>query len=135
MAAIPGADGAGLTLVENGRADTLVAERRLVRSGFLSGDGAWPHFGPRVGRLGVHSALSLPLLLSENEVVGALNVYAREKDAFDDRAAKLGQMFSVPAAVSVRNAQMLEHTQRLVGQLNTALTSRAGPSSTRPWAS
>ena len=30
----------------------------------------WPRFGPRVGRLGVHSALSLPLLLPD-QVVGA----------------------------------------------------------------
>jgi len=37
-----------------------------------------------VGRLGVHSALSLPLLLSD-QVIGAINAYAHGKDVFDER--------------------------------------------------
>ncbi|MFJ1938208.1 GAF domain-containing protein [Kitasatospora sp. NPDC088160] len=98
--AIPGADGVGLTLVEDGRADTIVssaafvrtvdaiqyrigegpcitaaAERRTVRSASLGKDPSWPRFGPRVGRLGVHSVLSLPLL-TDDRVLGAMNVYA-----------------------------------------------------------
>ena len=52
-----------------------VAEGRTFTSGNLGGEPQWPRFGPRIGRLGVHSALSLPLLLP-NRVVGALNVYA-----------------------------------------------------------
>lgn len=54
------------------------------------GEKMWPRFGPRVGRLGVHSALSLPLLLP-GQVVGAINVYARGKAAFDDHATHLGE--------------------------------------------
>ena len=91
--AIPGADGAGVTLLRVDRMDNMVEalaasaafvaeideiqyvtlkegpcitaalERRTVRSGSLGGEKMWPRFGPRVGRLGVHSALSLPLLL------------------------------------------------------------------------
>lgn len=147
--AIPGADGAGLTLLEHERADTLVAsadfvrevdaiqygigegpcitaatDRCTVRSGSLSSDRQWPRFGPRVGRLGVHSALSLPLL-SAGKVVGALNVYARAKNAFDERAVELGELFAIPAAISVQNAQVLEQTRRLATHLQTALTNRA----------
>ena len=66
----------------------------------------WPRFGPRAGRLGVHSALSLPLLLSD-QVIGAINVYAHGKDVFDEHAAELGQLFAKPAAVAVHNAQIL----------------------------
>src|SRR6478735_2103740 len=80
--AIPGADGAGLTLIEVDRADTIVKSAPFVRevddiqyglgegpcitaaatgmtmrSGSLGGDRRWPRFGPRVGRLGVHSVL------------------------------------------------------------------------------
>src|SRR5512133_4404938 len=71
--AIPGADGAGLTLLEQDRADTIVAtapfvtevddiqygmrqgpcisaarEGRTVLSGSLGGDSRWPHFGGSV---------------------------------------------------------------------------------------
>lgn len=83
----------------------------------------WPRFGPRVSRLGVHSALSLPLLLPE-QVVGAINVYAHDKDVFDEHAAQLGELFAAPAAVAVHNAQVLAGAQRLAGQLQQALSSR-----------
>lgn len=90
VGAIPGADGAGVTLLERGRPDTIVASApfvravdeiqytlgegpcisaasagRTFRSGSLGGEALWPRFGPRVGRLGVHSVLSLPLLLPD----------------------------------------------------------------------
>ena len=147
--AIPGADGAGLTLLEADRADTIVksapfvrevddiqyrlgegpcisaaATGRTMRSGSLGGDHRWPRFGARVGRLGVHSVLSLPLI-SADQVVGAMNVYAHAKDAFDDRAEYLGQLFAVPAAIAVQNAQILAQTQRLAAKFQSALTNRA----------
>ncbi|HEY5877981.1 MAG TPA: GAF and ANTAR domain-containing protein [Nakamurella sp.] len=147
--AIPGADGAGLTLIEVDRADTIVKSAPFVRevddiqyglgegpcitaaatgttmrSGSLGGDRRWPRFGARVGRLGVHSVLSLPLR-SADEVLGAMNVYAHAKDAFDERAERLGEMFAVPAAIAVQNAQILAQTQRLAANLQAALTNRA----------
>jgi GAF domain-containing protein len=146
--AIPGADGAGLTLIEAGHADTIVAsapfvtevdaiqygigegpcitaaaESRTMRSGSLGTDPLWPQFGPRVGHLGVHSALSLPLLTTDG-VLGAMNVYAHARDAFDDRAALVGELFAVPAAIAVQNAQVLAQAKRLATQLQAALTSR-----------
>ncbi len=146
--AIPGADGAGLTLLENNRRDTVVAtdpfvrevdtiqysigegpcisaasEQRTMRSGSLGGEHRWPRFGPRVGRLGVHSVLSLPLLTPDG-VFGAMNVYARAKDAFDDRAEQLGELFATPAAIAVQNAQVLEQTRRLAASLQDALSTK-----------
>jgi len=94
-----------------------------VRSGSLGGEKMWPRFGPRVGRLGVHSALSLPLLLSDR-VIGAINVYARRKDVFDEHAAELGELFAKPAAVAVHNAQVLAHAMALTIQLQKALSTR-----------
>jgi len=151
--AIPGADGAGVTLLRVDRVENLVEvlgasapfvaeideiqyvslkegpcitaalERRTVRSGSLGGEKMWPRFGPRVGRLGVHSALSLPLLLGD-QVIGAINVYARGKDVFDEHAAELGELFAKPAAVAVHNAQVLAHAEALAAQLQTALSTR-----------
>jgi GAF domain-containing protein len=149
VSAIPGADGAGLTLLEAGRHDTIVAsapfvvevdaiqygieqgpcitaaaEARTVRSGSLETDAQWPRFGPRVGELGVHSALSLPLMAG-GTVLGAMNVYAHAPDAFSDHAASIGELFAVPASIAVQNAQVLAQTQRLADQLQAALTNRA----------
>ena len=147
--AIPGADGAGLTMLEDDRAQTVVAtadfvhavddvqyglgegpcllavsSRRTQTSGSLGGEARWPRFGPRVGRMGVHSVLSLSLLLPDR-VVGAMNVYAHAKEAFGPQAVRIGELFAVPAAVSVYNAQILARSQQLANQLREALTSRA----------
>ena len=146
--AIPGAEGAGLTLLEAGRADTIVKSapfvkaiddiqyglgegpcisaaenRRTMRSGSLGNDPRWPRFGPKADRLGVHSVLSLPLVAGDM-VVGAMNVYAHAPDSFDERSEKLGQLFAVPAAIAVQNAQILAQTRRLAVSLQAALTSQ-----------
>jgi GAF domain-containing protein len=146
--AIPGADGAGLTLLEQDRADTIVAtapfvtevddiqygmnqgpcisaarEGQTVMSGSLGGDSRWPRFGGRVARLGVHSVVSLPLITPDG-VVGAMNVYAHGKNVFDNRAAQLGQVFAAPAAIAVHNAHVLAQTRRLANRLQSALELR-----------
>ena len=108
--------------VNEGPCITAASERRTVRSGSLGGEKLWPRFGPRVGRLGVHSVLSL---LPPDQVVGAINVYAHDKDVFDEHAAQLGELFAKPAAVAVHNAQVLAQAQALSVQLQTALSTRA----------
>ena len=146
--AIPGADGAGLTLQEPDREDVVVksaefvrkiddvqygigqgpcisaaVEGRTMRSGSLGGDPRWPRFGPRAGRLGVHSVLSLPLV-TPSGVIGAMNVYAHAHHAFDERAEEIGELFAGPAAISVLNAQILAQSNRLATQLQAALLTR-----------
>jgi hypothetical protein len=68
--------------------------------------------------------LSLPLR-GAGAVIGVLNVYAHPTDAFDDRAGELGELFAIPAGISVHNAYQLDETRRLSANLSTALTSRA----------
>lgn len=146
--AIPGADGAGLTLIEDDRADVVVASARFVReiddiqygigegpcisaalesqtmrSGSLGADQRWPRFGSRVARLRVHSVLSLPLL-TPDRVVGAMNVYAHGKQAFDDHAVELGELFADPAAIAAENARVLDDAKRLAAGLQAALDQR-----------
>ena len=99
-------------------------QRRTVKSGSLGGDKQWPRFGPRAGRLGVHSALSLPLLVSD-EVIGGINVYAYSKNAFDEHASEIGELYASSAAVAVLNARVLVNARRLASELQVAMTTRA----------
>jgi GAF domain-containing protein len=146
--AIPGADGAGLTLIEADHADTIVAtaafvtavddiqyglgdgpcimaarEGRTVISRSLREESRWGAFGHRVADLGVNSVVSLPLRIGD-DVFGAMNVYAHAHDAFDERSAELGEAFAAPAAIAVQHAQVLEQTRRLAEQLQAELTTR-----------
>jgi transcriptional regulator with GAF, ATPase, and Fis domain len=147
--AIPGADGAGLTLLEIDRVDLIVKSEPFVReidaiqysigegpcisaaatgqtkrSGRLDRDPRWPMFGPRASELGVHSALSLPLQ-TPTKILGAMNVYAHAPDSFGDRAQELGETFSISAALAVQHAQIFEQTIRLADQLQVGLNNRA----------
>ncbi len=146
--AIPGADGAGLTLLRIDRADLIVKSEPFVRtiddiqysigegpcisaaatgqtrrSGQLHNDPRWPQFGPRASELGVHSALSLPLVVSTG-ILGAMNVYAHDPNSFDDHSQNCGETFAVSAALAVQNAQILDQTARLIDQLRAGLNGR-----------
>lgn len=152
--AIPGADGAGVTLlrpadgslriqtwaatadfvgdldqiqyelVDEGPCITCMQLQRPMVSGSLGSDDRWPRFGGRAARLGVHSSLSLPLLV-QGRAIGAVNSYANERDAFTEHAVQLGMQFAGPAAVAVHNAQLLASARTKAEQLQAALTSRA----------
>lgn len=151
--AIPGVDGAGVTLIhpvgstmgiqawavtapfvhdidvlqyetlQEGPCITCMQTRQPVMSPELGEEERWPRFGPQVARLGVASVLSLPLLL-DDQVVGSINAYAHASNVFNDHAVRLGSAFAAPAAVSVYNAQLLIGARDLATQLQRALASR-----------
>jgi hypothetical protein len=92
--------------------------------GELDTDPRWPRCGPRMGHLGVHSVVSMPLLPHPG-VLGAMTVYGHQRDAFDDDGVRIGELFAVSAAIAVQNAQVLAQTKRLAMPLQGALTNRA----------
>src|SRR5689334_16461006 len=121
--AIPGADGVGVVLIDpqygvsslrtwaatamlvhdidtvqyselhEGPCITCMESKRPTVSGSLGSDIRWPHFGGRVARMRMHSALALPLIVGEH-VIGAINAYAAARDAFADHAVQLGSQFA-----------------------------------------
>jgi GAF domain-containing protein len=146
--AIPGADGAGLTVLQDGMPDTIVgsadfvravdadqyrigegpcitaaSEERTVMTGSIGTESAFPQFGPVAAGRGVHSVLSLPLHGSEG-VVGSLNVYAHAENAFDTHSIELGELFAAPAAIAVQNAQALAQSRRLASTIQMAVASQ-----------
>jgi GAF domain-containing protein len=152
--AIPGADGAGVSVADPS-ADSLRIQARAVTgvfvreidqlqyelhqegpcitsmrtgrpcvSGSIADDTRWPRFGRAVARLGVNSALSLPLVLRE-QTIGAINVYAYGLDAFAGHAVVIGTKFAAPAAVAVHNARLLVEARQRTLQLQRALGSRS----------
>jgi GAF domain-containing protein len=152
--AIPGVDGAGVSLVDTrqgirsvatwaateqlvhdidavqydelkeGPCITCMQSRRPTVSGSLGCDDRWPHFGGRVARMRVHSALALPLIVGD-QVIGSINAYAKSRDAFGDHAVRLGSQFANTAAVAVYNAQLLANAHERTLRLQRALDSRS----------
>lgn len=149
VAAIPGADGAGVTLLENRGPANIVASAEFVRSlddaqyslregpsvaALESGrthvvrsvhaDQRWPRFAARAVGHGVLSVLSLPLQV-RGVTRGALNVYSRTDGSFDLPAVRIGELFAGPAAVTAATAQILADSRQLAEHLGEALRGRA----------
>jgi GAF domain-containing protein len=89
-------------------------------------DGRWPDYMPRAVEHGTLSSLSVPLTIDEDErVSGALNLYAREPDAFDADSRSVAQAFASYAAVAAGNMYAYQSARDTAGNLQTALESRA----------
>lgn len=96
--------------------DVALAERP-VSFGDLSSSSQWPEFGRRGAELGVHSMLSYRLFLESDEdadgerVIGGLNLYSRQRDAFDlDQALPVLPALGSYAALAVWGGTMREQT-------------------------
>jgi GAF domain-containing protein len=97
---------------------TVIADTRT--------DTRWPDYLPRAVEHGCLSSLSIPLVVDEEEQVGAaLNVYARQPDAFDGASQAIATRFAAYAAVAAGNLYAYQSARGLAGNLQRALESRA----------
>jgi GAF domain-containing protein len=89
-------------------------------------DSRWPDYSPRAAERGNLSSLSVPLVIDEDErVFGALNLYAREPDAFDEDSRSAALAFGPYAAVAAGNVYAYQNVRTLADHLQTAMESRA----------
>jgi GAF domain-containing protein len=144
---VEGCDMAGVTVMRDGRPETTVftdptaphIDRAQYESGsgpcleaFMTGEvlritdtaseGRWPEFAAAAHAEGVNSTLSLPLLVG-GSTLGALNLYSKVVDGFDDEPHAL--LFSAQAAVVLANSQAYWAAHHLATQLQVAMDSRA----------
>lgn len=150
VTSVPGADGAGVTLTQDGVAVvtaasepfvvevdavqygldegpcvTAVKDRRVLSSGTLGvGETRWPNFGVGAAALGVHSVASFPLIVA-GDVVGSINMYAYAENAFGYDTLAAGVKFAGPAAVRVQHASAAATAQLLHAELDGVISERA----------
>jgi GAF domain-containing protein len=97
---------------------TLIADTRTERR--------WPDYSPRAAEHGNLSSLSIPLTIDEEgQVSGALNIYAREPDAFDEDIREVATGFAPYAAIAVANMHVYESARNMADNLQIALETRA----------
>ncbi len=89
-------------------------------------DGRWPDYMARAAERGALSSFSVPLPIdAEAQVTGALNVYARQADAFDEDARAAATRFGPYAAVAAGNLHAYQSARSMADNLQAALESRA----------
>ena len=98
--------------------------RRVFRIESTTEDERWPDFARQAASYGILSTLSLPIS-ARGEGLGALNLYARERSAFDDQCVDRLTAFARHAAVVLVNAQVYWDARQLNENLAQAMQSRA----------
>lgn len=117
--------------METGEGPCLDAayNHQTVRVPDLRHEQRWPRFARRAYEAGAGSMLSFQLYV-QGDTMGALNLYNREPDGFDDESEQIGLLFASHAAVAFADAQKLDHLDRavasrdLIGQAKGMLMER-----------
>lgn len=97
----------------------------------LANDGRWPRWGPQASRLGFASIVSVRLS-TPHGVVGALNLYSRHENAFDEDAVHVAYVYASHAANALWATQEVEglrtamRTRHLIGMAQGVLMERHG---------
>jgi GAF domain-containing protein len=86
----------------------------------------WPDYARKAAEHGNLSSLSIPLLIdADQQVTGALNIYARQLDAFDEESRSAATRFGPYASVAAGNLYAYQSARELADNLQVALESRA----------
>jgi transcriptional regulator with GAF, ATPase, and Fis domain len=94
-------------------------ERETIQSvPDMSTDQRWPRFVAYASGMGIASMLSCDLT-TPRDTVGALNLYAREPDAFTEHARELLPIYAMHAGIAFAHAQV-------ESQLRAAMSTRQG---------
>lgn len=116
--------------VDEGPCIDAIKEHEVFETGDLRGEKRWPKFSARAyEETGVQSVISFRLFV-EQDTMGALNVYAKNPDAFDDSDAALGAVFAVHAAVALsaarleRGLEQKAESRDVIGQAKGVLMAR-----------
>ncbi len=83
----------------------------------------WRQFADVAADNGVSSVVSFPLRL-DDQVIGAMNFYSREKGALREGQREEGQVFAAQAAVALSNAEAFATTGTQLDQLQEAIETR-----------
>jgi len=116
------------TQYERGHGPCLHAARtgELTEISDTRTDSRWRDYSRRAAEAGNLSSLSVPLAVDQDEqVTGALNLYAREPDAFDEASREAAQAFGAYAAVATGNLYAYQTVRSTAENLQIALQSRA----------
>lgn len=145
VAAVPGAEHAGVSLLSAGRRiETPAASSPLAaecdRAQYELGEGPclqaiddergvltvadmrlerrWPRFAARAAELGVHSLLACQLS-TRRGTLGALNLYAGSADAFDADSVLIGTAFAAHAAIALAHVDREANLRRAIDSRET----------------
>jgi GAF domain-containing protein len=112
-------------LTEQGPCLEAARTRSPVRAGVDEVRDRWPAFAAAADDIGMRSYLSAPLVLGDEPVLGALNMFGRTADAFDPIDEALLSLFTAAASAAIVHARRYLRSRDLAAHLKAAMESRA----------
>jgi GAF domain-containing protein len=112
---------------ERGHGPCLHAARtgELTEIADMRADSRWPDYSPGAAESGALSSLSVPLAIDDDEqVAGAINIYAREPNAFDEASRTAATHFGPYAAVAAGDLHAYQSARTRADNLQAALATR-----------
>nr|WP_166503713.1 GAF and ANTAR domain-containing protein [Modestobacter marinus] len=112
---------------ERGHGPCLHAARTgvLAEIADMRTDSRWPDYTPRAAERGALSSLSVPLAIDEDaQLTGAINIYAREPNAFDEASRTAATRFGPYAAVAAGDLHAYQGARDRADNLQAALVTR-----------
>jgi GAF domain-containing protein len=111
---------------DNGYGPCLDSARagQLVRVDDTATDQRWPAVAAAAVKEGLVSSLSVPLP-AQRHVVGALNIYTRQRRVFTDERVQLAEQFASYAGVAIGNTALYLTSANLASQMQEAMSPRA----------
>ena len=97
---------------------------QMTLSPHVGSDARWPKFAAKAADVGLGSVIALPLQQG-TETIGVVNLYARNRDAFDPHDVRIAGLFAAAVSAVVQDVRERESLRRLGQQLEEALRSRA----------
>jgi transcriptional regulator with GAF, ATPase, and Fis domain len=98
--------------VDEGPCLDAIRAHEVFMTGDLADETRWPRFSTRAyAETGVRSILAVRLFV-EHDTLGALNMYSKRRDAFDDTDVALGVVFATHAAVAMTSAKRQTQLER-----------------------
>jgi|SRR5947209_13091947 len=121
----PGAGDLDSPQYRSGRGPCLEAYRvrQVVRDTLSESADRWPEFTAAAVQSGYRSVLAVPLVANDRPL-GALNLFSRTADGYDEADEETAVLFSEQAAVACANAEVYWRTYSLTEHLREALESR-----------
>ncbi|HEX3087762.1 MAG TPA: GAF and ANTAR domain-containing protein [Ilumatobacteraceae bacterium] len=96
---------------------------RSVRVAHLPEDERFPHFAIGAADQRIHSVLSTPIHYND-QVIGTLNLYSRQTDAFDDNDEAIALLVAVQAANAIAKSELLTSATSVRDQLQAQYDDR-----------
>jgi len=90
-----------------------------VRIGFIPTDQRFPHFAIGAADRRVVSSLSVPIARNDS-IVGSINLYSHQRDAFDEQAEEIASVFAAEAAVAIVASETFRRAHEIRESLQEA---------------